>query len=198
MTIMDERGVITAHGPFEGLDRFEARPAVVGRAARGGPDRRRDPPLRARGRALQPVRHDRRAEAVPAVVRQGRAAGQGGRRRGPRRPGPHPPGRDGAPATSTGSTTCTTGASAASCGGGTGSRSGTARAARSRASAPARTRRPARAGGRTPTCSTPGSPPRCGRSPRWAGPTTPRTCAASIRPACWSPATTSCSSGSPG
>ena len=26
---MDERGVITAHGPFQGLDRFEARPAVV-------------------------------------------------------------------------------------------------------------------------------------------------------------------------
>jgi valyl-tRNA synthetase len=29
LTIMDERGVVTAHGPFEGLDRFEARPAVV-------------------------------------------------------------------------------------------------------------------------------------------------------------------------
>ncbi|MDA8368629.1 MAG: valine--tRNA ligase [Nocardiopsaceae bacterium] len=29
LEIMDERGVITAHGPFEGLDRFEARPAVV-------------------------------------------------------------------------------------------------------------------------------------------------------------------------
>ncbi|MEW2354372.1 valine--tRNA ligase [Spirillospora sp. NPDC029432] len=29
LSIMDERGVITAHGPFEGLDRFEARPAVV-------------------------------------------------------------------------------------------------------------------------------------------------------------------------
>jgi valyl-tRNA synthetase len=28
-TVMDERGVITAHGPFQGLDRFEARPAVV-------------------------------------------------------------------------------------------------------------------------------------------------------------------------
>jgi len=28
-TIMDERGVITVPGPFEGLDRFEARPAVV-------------------------------------------------------------------------------------------------------------------------------------------------------------------------
>jgi valyl-tRNA synthetase len=28
-TIMDEHGAITAHGPFLGLDRFEARPAVV-------------------------------------------------------------------------------------------------------------------------------------------------------------------------
>ncbi|MFE2552559.1 valine--tRNA ligase [Streptomyces sp. NPDC059355] len=30
MTIMDERGNITVHGPFLGLDRFEARSAVVG------------------------------------------------------------------------------------------------------------------------------------------------------------------------
>jgi valyl-tRNA synthetase len=29
LMIMDERGVITAHGPFQGLDRFEARPAIV-------------------------------------------------------------------------------------------------------------------------------------------------------------------------
>lgn len=29
LTVMDERGVVTAHGPFEGLDRFEARPAVT-------------------------------------------------------------------------------------------------------------------------------------------------------------------------
>ncbi|HEY3878508.1 MAG TPA: valine--tRNA ligase [Trebonia sp.] len=29
LKIMDSRGVITVHGPFEGLDRFEARPAVV-------------------------------------------------------------------------------------------------------------------------------------------------------------------------
>ncbi|MGE5292497.1 MAG: valine--tRNA ligase [Micromonosporaceae bacterium] len=29
LTIMDERGNITAHGPFAGLDRFEARPAVM-------------------------------------------------------------------------------------------------------------------------------------------------------------------------
>jgi valyl-tRNA synthetase len=29
LPVMDERGVITAHGPFQGLDRYEARPAVV-------------------------------------------------------------------------------------------------------------------------------------------------------------------------
>ncbi|MQA97876.1 MAG: valine--tRNA ligase [Streptosporangiales bacterium] len=29
LIVMDEQGVITASGPFEGLDRFEARPAVV-------------------------------------------------------------------------------------------------------------------------------------------------------------------------
>ncbi len=29
ITVLDERGRVTAHGPFEGLDRFEARPAVV-------------------------------------------------------------------------------------------------------------------------------------------------------------------------
>ncbi|WP_030418270.1 MULTISPECIES: valine--tRNA ligase [unclassified Streptomyces] len=29
ITVMDERGVITTHGPFEGLDRFEARSAIV-------------------------------------------------------------------------------------------------------------------------------------------------------------------------
>jgi valyl-tRNA synthetase len=29
LVVMDERGVVTAPGPFQGLDRFEARPAVV-------------------------------------------------------------------------------------------------------------------------------------------------------------------------
>jgi valyl-tRNA synthetase len=29
VVMLDERGVVTAHGPFEGLDRFEARPAVT-------------------------------------------------------------------------------------------------------------------------------------------------------------------------
>ena len=36
LTIMDEHGVITAHGPFQGLDRFEARPAVVAALREGG------------------------------------------------------------------------------------------------------------------------------------------------------------------
>jgi valyl-tRNA synthetase len=43
LTVLDERGVVTAHGPFLGLDRFEARPAVV--AA-----------LRAQGRIVAEVR----------------------------------------------------------------------------------------------------------------------------------------------
>jgi valyl-tRNA synthetase len=29
ITVLDEHGRVTAHGPFEGMDRFEARPAVV-------------------------------------------------------------------------------------------------------------------------------------------------------------------------
>ncbi|WP_250009082.1 valine--tRNA ligase [Actinoplanes sp. M2I2] len=29
ITMMDERAVVTVHGPFEGLDRYEARPAIV-------------------------------------------------------------------------------------------------------------------------------------------------------------------------
>src|SRR6202035_4797290 len=43
ITVLDERGVVTAHGPFQGLDRFEARPAVI--AA-----------LRAEGRIVAEVR----------------------------------------------------------------------------------------------------------------------------------------------
>jgi valyl-tRNA synthetase len=36
LTIMDERGSITAHGPFQGLDRFEARPWWPRCASRAG------------------------------------------------------------------------------------------------------------------------------------------------------------------
>ena len=48
----------------------------------------------------------------------------------------------------------------------------------------------------TRTCSTPGSPRRCGRSRPWAGRTRRRSSSASIRPQRWSPASTSSSSGS--
>lgn len=42
-----------------------------------------------------------------------------------------------------------------------------------------------RAGSRTPTCWTPGSRRRCGRSPRWAGPTARPSWRSSIRQAFW-------------
>ncbi len=66
------------------------------------------------------------------------------------------------------------GASRASCGGATSSRSGTAATRDLRRIEPPRGRGLGRA---TPTCSTRGSPRRCGRSRRSAGPTTRRTCA---------------------
>ncbi len=94
ITVLDEHGVITAHGPFQGLDRFEARPGRGPRAARAGPDRGREAPVRALGRALQPLRHHGRAAPVAAVVRPRRPAGQGRGRRGPRRPCPAAPAGD--------------------------------------------------------------------------------------------------------
>ena len=51
-----------------------------------------------------------------------------------------------------------------------------------------RAARRARAGSATPTCSTPGSRPGCGRSRRWAGPSRRRSCAPSTRPTCYSTA----------
>ncbi len=139
-TVMDERGVITAPGPFQGLDRFEARPAVL--AA-----------LREDGRVVAEIRpyvhavgHCSRCGTVvePRLSLQwfvkvaplAKAAGDAVRDGRVRiHPASWPR------ATSTGSTTCTTGASAASSGGGTGSRSGTPPRARSAAWGPASRRR---------------------------------------------------------
>ena len=198
LVVMDERGVITAGGPFQGLDRFEARPAVLAALRAGRPRGRRAPPLPARGRALLALRHHGRAAALAAMVREGRAAGQGCGRCRQGRPGEDLPGRNGRAVLRLGR-----------------------RHARLvhqppvvvgppdpdlvRAGRRGVLRRPGRpgarwrrTGGRTRTCWTPGSPRGYGRSPPSAGRTTPRTCARSIRPACWSLATTSCSSGSPG
>ncbi len=122
---MDERAVITAPGPFEGLDRFEARPAVLAALrAEGRIVAERRPYLHAVGHChrcgttVEPrlslqwfVKVGPLAKAAGDAVRDGRVQIH--------------PREHGCRATSTGSTTCTTGASAASCGGATGSRSGT-------------------------------------------------------------------------
>ena len=131
--------------------------------------------------------------AAPRSSRGCRCSGSSRSSRWPRRPatrcataGCGSTRRSWPPGTSTGSTTCTTGASAASCGGGTGSRSGTRPTARCVCVGP--DEEPPAGDGlgrRTPTCWTPGSPRRCGRSPPSAGRTTPPTCGPSTRPACW-------------
>ena len=157
MTVLDELGNITAPGPFEGLDRFEARPAVVEALREEGLIVAEKRPY------LHAVGHCSRCGTVveprlslqwfvsvaPLAQRAGdavRAARpSSSRRRWPR-------------ATSRGSTTCTTGASAASSGGATASRSGTAPTVRRSCPGRTRSRPPARAGCRTRTCSTPGSP----------------------------------------
>ena len=184
---MDERGVITAHGPFQGLDRFEARPAIVAALREQGRDRGREAAVRARRRPLLPVQDHRGAAAEPAVVRQHRPAGPGRRRRGARRPGPHRAGRAGQALLRLGRQHARLVHLPAAVVGAPDPglvrperRDGLRRPRREAA-------RPARAGARTRTCSTPGSPRRCGRSPRWAGRTTPRTWRSSTRPACWSP-----------
>ena len=149
--------MITAPGPFAGLDRLEARLRDRGRAARGRPHRRREAALRALGRALLALRHGRSSRGC-------RCSGACASSRWPRPPATRcatagstiEPAVDGARATSSGSTTCATGASAASCGGATASRSGTHPTATTSASARTRRRRPA--GRRTRTSSTPGSP----------------------------------------
>ena len=190
--------VITGTGTeFDGMDRFEARVAV--REA-----------LRAQGRIVaekRPYRHSvGHAQRAPTSrsSRGCRCSGssRSGRWRRPRatRCGTGASSstrRSWSRAGSTGWTTCTTGASPASCGGATASRSGTGPDGEVRL--PRAGRGAARpAGPRTRTSSTPGSPPGCGRSPRWAGRTTPPDLRRSTRRRCWSPATTSCSSGSPG
>ncbi len=61
----------------------------------------------------------------------------------------------------------------------------------------ARTTGATRRSSRTRTCWTPGSPPGCGRSPRWAGRSGRRSSRGTTRATCWSRASTSSSSGWP-
>ena len=131
------------------------------------------PPARALHphRALQPPlgRAHRAADLAAVVHGHGRAGRAGDRGRRGRAACASAPSRSRA-ATWSGCATSARGASRASCGGATRSRSGTARTRRP-TSASSRPR--ARAGSATPTCSTRGSPPRCGRSRRSAGPRRP-------------------------
>ena len=196
-SMMDERGRIADTGTqFDGMDRFEARVKVrEALAEQGRIVAEKRPYLQQRG-SFRAQRRADRAAAEPAVVGQrpesmAKAAGDAVRdgdivihRRAWSRVG------------SAGSTTCTTGASRASCGGATGSRSGTGPTERRSASALTRHRRPA--GEQDPDVLDTWFSRRCGRSPPWAGPTAHPRSKSSIRQAFWSPVTTSCSSGSPG
>ena len=151
------------------MDRFEARVAVREALARAGPDRRREAPVHAQRRALaaRPKRADR-AAAVAAVVRQGRAAGEGRGRRRARRPRRRPPEGARAPLvrwvdnmhdwTITRQLWW-------------GHRIPVWYGARRRDRSAVGPGRGAARGldARTRTSSTPGSPRACGRSPRWAG-----------------------------
>ncbi len=177
---------------YRGLDRFEARKTDRGRHGGAGP-RRED-------RAAHPCRSLRRprrraGRAVPhrAVVRRRQEARR--RRRSRRRAtagcGSCP--SAGATTSSAGWRTSSPGASRASSGGATRSRPGTGRTDTCSWRCPRMRRRPRRGGttARTspssaiPTCSTPGSARRCGRSRPWAGPTRPSSLRSTTRPACW-------------
>ena len=206
--ILDERGprsTTNAPEPYRGLDRFEARKRVVADLEAQGSWSRSS--RTATPSARRPLRHAARAAPHRPVVLRRQAPGPGGDRRGrgrahplraralgehllrvdaqhpalvhlaPALVGPPDPGlvRPGRPGVRR-------------------RERGRRRTAAARATTAAR-RGPDAA---TRTCSTPGSPPACGRSPPSAGRTRRPSSSASTRPACWSPASTSSSSGSPG
>ena len=172
---MDERGVITAHGPFQGLDRFEARSAD--RRARCASEGR----IVAEKRPyVHSVGHCSRCKTTieprlsHAVVGQGRAAGA------------RPPATRSATAGSTihpagdGEAVLRLGRQHARLVHLAPAVVGPPHPGLVRAGRRGRLRRPRRGAAdrrgldaRTPTSSTPGSPPACGRSPRSAGPSRP-------------------------
>ena len=185
LVVMDERGVITAPGPFQDLDRFEARPAVLtALRAEGRIVAERRPYLHAVG-SLLAVRHHGRASAVAPVVRQGRAAGQGCWRRRAGQPGADLPAGDVGAVLRLGRRHARLVHQPSAV-------VGTPDPGLVRARRRGGVRWPGRSaaggrglGSRTPTCWIRGSPPRCGRSPLSAGRTIHRICAPSTRPASW-------------
>ena len=194
LIVLDERGNITANGPFLGLDRFEARPAVVAALReQGGSSPESGPTFTPSATALAATPSSSRA--VAAVVRQGRAAGQGSRRSRPGRPGHHQPRRAWSHASSAGSTRCTTGDHAAAVVGAPHSGHGTDGGASS--SARSNENRPTGDGWtQDPDVLDTWFSSALWPSPRSAGRMRRRSSRSSIRTAFSSPATTSCSSGS--
>ncbi len=166
-SVIGEDGRITAEAPerFRGMTAAEAQQAVVAELSRAGADRPHRA-LRAHGAVLAPLRRADRAADLAAVVHGHGRAGQARDRGRDQRPGALPPRQprqglprlDGEHPPLVHLAPAVVGPPAA--------RSGTATWRPT--SAPSR--RGARAGSAIPTCSTRGSPARCGRSPRSAGP----------------------------
>ena len=153
-------------GPdYAGFTVQQAREQGRRRARGAGPH----PPPRALHphRPVQPpLGRAHRAAHLAAVVHGDGRAGRAGDRGRRGRADPDPARVAVAPLPRVAAATSARGASRASCGGATRSRSGTARTRRPTS---ASSRRTAPAGSAIPTCSTPGSPRRCGRSRRSAG-----------------------------
>ena len=188
---------------MHGTDRFAARKAIVARLEEIGLVEKIEPHTHV-GAARRPL--ERRDRAVPdrPVVRQRQGAGEAGDRGGARRQdqirpeelgedlfrldGEHPALVHLAPAVVGPSDSGVVRAG----------RQGLRRADRGRSAGgrPTSTTERRRRSRATRTCSTPGSPPRCGRSRRSAGRTRRRSSSATTRHRRWSPASTSSSSGS--
>ena len=168
ISVIGEDGRMTAEAgtDYAGFTVQEAREKVVAALERRALIRHREPYTH-----TVPFSHRSGERIEPLISLQwfmahGRAGPAGDRGRRGRAACASAPSRSRA-ATWSGCATSARGASRASCGGATRSPSGTATTRRPTS---ASSRRRARTGSATPTCSTPGSPPRCGRSRRSAGP----------------------------
>ena len=202
---IDEDARIINGGKYDGMDRYECRKAIVADLEEQGYLVKVEPYSHnvgccyRCGTTVEPltspqwfVKMKPLAKAAIDVVKDGRMSSKTGASSSCPSALPRP--------ISTGWRTCTTGAFPASSGGAIRSRPGTATTAatsRSGARTPANARPvTARTSAATRTCSTPGSPPRSGPSPRWAGPSRRKTSNTGIPRPSWSRATTSSSSGS--
>jgi valyl-tRNA synthetase len=190
--VIDENARMTAAaGEYAGLDRLEARKEVVAALEKSGALVKVEDYKLSLGtcsRCKTPVEPLVSTQWFVKMKWWKTAASNSSRPTGPR-------------PTTSGCTTSATGASRASSGGAIASPHGTVRSVMRRWWR-AKRRQFARAAAprnwcRIPTCSTPGSAPPCGRSPRSAGPKRPWIWPLITPRRCSSPASTSCFSGWP-